>query len=65
MAADVHDIVMFDDLLHSEKRDVLGDQAHQGQSEMIKEKVPEACNRTNRSFECLRITQRNRGLHWT
>jgi len=47
-AANVHDGAVFGDLLHGEERDVWGDQAYQGQSEVIKEKAPNARDRTNR-----------------
>lgn len=37
-------------LLHGEESDVWGDQAYQGQSEVIKEKAPMARDRTNRRY---------------
>jgi IS5 family transposase len=54
-AANVHDSAVLGDLLHGEERDVWGDQAYQGQSEVIKEKAPNARDRTNRRY-------RNRGV---
>ena len=54
-AADVHDSAVLGDLLHGEERNVWGDQAYQGQSEVIKEKAPKARDRTNRRY-------RNRGV---
>ena len=49
-AANVHDSAVLGDLLHGEERDVWGDQAYQGQSEVIKEKAPKARDRTNRRY---------------
>jgi transposase, IS5 family len=49
-AANVHDSAVLSDLLHGEERDVWGDQAYQGQSEVIKEKAPKARDRTNRRY---------------
>ncbi len=46
-AAKVHDGAVFGDLLDGEERDVWGDQAYQGQSEVIEEKAPNARDRTN------------------
>jgi len=54
-AANVHDSAVLGDLLHGEERDVWGDQAYQGQSEVIKETAPNARDRTNRRY-------RNRGV---
>ena len=54
-AANVHDSAVLEDLLHGEERDVWGDSAYQGQSEVIKEKAPKARDRTNRRY-------RNRGV---
>ncbi len=54
-AANVHDSAVLGDLLHGEERDVWGDQAYQGQSEVIKDKAPQARDRTNRRY-------RNRGV---
>ena len=39
-AANVHDSAVLGDLLHGEERDLWGDPAYQGQSEVIKEKAP-------------------------
>jgi len=49
-AANVHDSAVLGDLLHGEERDVWGDQAYQGQSEVIKETAPNARDRTNRRY---------------
>ena len=49
-AANVHDSAVLGDLLQGEERDVWGDQAYQGQSEVIKEKAHKARDRTNRRF---------------
>jgi IS5 family transposase len=49
-AANVHDSAVLGDLLHGEERDVWGDQAYQGQGEIIKEKAPKARDRTNRRY---------------
>jgi IS5 family transposase len=54
-AANVHDSAVLGDLLHGEERDVWGDQAYQGQSEVIKEQAPKARDLTNRRY-------RNRGV---
>ena len=54
-AANVHDCAVPGDLLHGQEHDVWGDQAYQGQSEVIKEKAPKARDRTNRRY-------RNRGV---
>ena len=54
-AANVHDSAVLGDLLHGEERDVWGDSAYQGQSEVIKETAPNARDRTNRRY-------RNRGV---
>ncbi len=54
-AANVHDSAVLGDLLHGQEHDVWGDQAYQGQSEVIKEKAPKARDRTNRRY-------RNRGV---
>jgi len=54
-AANVHDSAVLGDLLHGEERDVWGDQAYRGQSEVIKETAPNARDRTNRRY-------RNRGV---
>jgi IS5 family transposase len=47
-AANVHDSAVLGELLHGEERDVWGDQAYQGQGEIIKEQAPKARDRTNR-----------------
>ena len=47
-AANVHDSAVLGDLLHGEERDVWGDQAYQGQSDVIKEKATKARDLTNR-----------------
>ena len=49
-AANVHDSAVLGDLLHGEERDVWGDSAYQGQSEVIKETAPNARDRTNRRY---------------
>jgi IS5 family transposase len=49
-AANVHDSAVLGDLLHGEERDVWGDQAYQGQGKVIKEKAPNARDRTNRRY---------------
>ncbi len=49
-AANVHDSAVLGDLLHGEERDAWGDQAYQGQGEIIKEKAPKARDRTNRRY---------------
>jgi len=54
-AANVHDSAVLGDLLHGEERDVWGDQAYQGQGEVIKDKAPNARDHTNRRY-------RNRGV---
>jgi IS5 family transposase len=54
-AANVHDSAVLGDLLHGEERDVWGDQAYQGHSEVIEDKAPKARDRTNRRY-------RNRGV---
>jgi IS5 family transposase len=47
-AANVHDSVVLEDLLHGQETDVWGDSAYQGQSEVIKGKAPKARERTNK-----------------
>jgi IS5 family transposase len=49
-AAHVHDSAVLGDLLHGAERDVWGDQAYQGQSEVIKKQAPKARDRTNRRY---------------
>lgn len=49
-AANVHDGAVLGDLLHGEERDVWGDQAYQGQSEVIKDKAPQARDRTTAAW---------------
>jgi len=44
-AANVHDSAVLGDLVHGEERDVWGDSAYQGYSEVIKEAAPNACDR--------------------
>jgi hypothetical protein len=47
-AANVHDATVLPDLLHGEETRVWGDQAYQGQGEVIREQAPAATNFTNR-----------------
>jgi IS5 family transposase len=49
-AANVHDSVVLEDLLHGQETDVWGDSAYQGQSEVIKGKAPKARERTNKGL---------------
>ena len=49
-AANVADSEVLADLLHGEERRVWGDQAYRGQTEVIKERAPEALDFTNRRY---------------
>jgi len=46
-AANVHDSRVLGDLLHGEETEVWGDQAYQGQTRRIRERAPNAVDRTN------------------
>ena len=47
-AANVADSRMLPELLHGEETEVWGDQAYQGQTEVIRQRAPKAADRTNR-----------------
>jgi transposase, IS5 family len=49
-AANVHDATMLPDLLHGEETRVWGDQAYQGQGEVIRKHAPNAKDFTNRRY---------------
>jgi IS5 family transposase len=49
-AANVHDATMLPDLLHGEETRVWGDQACQGQGEVIRKHAPQAKDFTNRRY---------------
>jgi IS5 family transposase len=62
-AANVHDSVVLEDLLHGQETDVWGDSAYQGQSEVIKGKAPKARERTNKGAKrkgCVNQTEQAR-----
>ena len=47
-AANVADCRMLPELLHGEETEVWGDQAYQGQGEVLRQRAPKAADRTNR-----------------
>ncbi len=49
-AANVADSRMLPELLHGEEAEVWGDQAYQGQAEVIGQRAPRAIDRTNRRW---------------
>ena len=49
-AANVADSRVLAELLHGEETDVWGDQAYQGQTEVIRQRAPRAVDRTNRRW---------------
>ena len=49
-AANVADSRMLGELLHGEETEVWGDQAYQGQTEVLRQRAPKATDRTNRRW---------------
>jgi len=60
-AANVADATILPDLLHGEETRVWGDQAYRGQTEVIRERAPNACDFTHRRYRfktCIDEVQR-------
>ena len=49
-AANVHDATILSDLLHGEETKVWGDSAYQGQTDVLRQHAPKACDLTNRRY---------------